>query len=472
MTLGTTERASQVAEPEESPSAPVSLLPDRSVGQKLLEVVDLKTHFYTEEGELRAVDGVSFELGRGKTLALVGESGCGKSVTAYSILRLINPPGKIVGGSIRLHRGVGEEPLEILELREGSKELYEIRGGRAAFIFQEATAALSPVHTIGNQIMEAIRLHQKVTRQGARRLAIEMLGRVGLVDPELCLTQYPHELSGGMRQRAIIAMALCTDPELLIADEPTTALDVTIQAQILALLKQLQKELGMAILLITHDLGVVAQMADEVLVMYLGRVVERGSVRDIMKKPRHPYSLGLLGAMPSLTPVGQRLPSVEGAVPALSDIPDGCPFHPRCAYSKPGQCNTGWPPPLTPLSPRSLPPAGPPESEHSVACWRVREVALERLLQRPVAAPAAGSPEEAGSPAELPAVAAGAPPEASSADTIGAATVPVPIQVERSEIPQPVEPFAILTPEQDAAEAAWFAEGERVSLLPEDERPE
>ena len=519
MTQSTSEQAGQVEQAEGSRSAAAGARADRSGREKLLEVVDLKTHFYTEEGELRAVDGVSFELGRGQTLALVGESGCGKSVTAYSILRLINPPGKIVGGSVRLHRGPGEEPLEILELREGSKALYEARGGRAAFIFQEATAALSPVHTIGNQIIEAILLHQKVTRRGARRLAIEMLDRVGIAEPGLCLSQYPHELSGGMRQRAVIAMALCTDPELLIADEPTTALDVTIQAQILALLKQLQKESGMAILLITHDLGVVSQMADEVLVMYLGRVVERGSVRAIMKKPRHPYSMGLLAAMPSLTPVGQRLPSVEGSVPALSDIPDGCPFHPRCAYAKPGQCNTGWPPPLTPLRvpssrsdgvPEPEPPPGPPESEHSVACWRVREIALERLLQRPVPSPvpvaareetptpidtatdgaesdesasassaASESPAEAASEAELSAVAAAsaaASPEAASATDIAPAAAAVavarPLKVDRPVIPQPVEPFAILTPAQDAAEAAWFAEGERVSLVPEEELPE
>lgn len=348
----------------------------------LLEVNDLRTYFHTEEGEVRAVDGVSFQLARGRTLALVGESGCGKSVTAQSVLRLIHPPGKIVGGSIRLYRNDGEPPLEVLEERENSNALYELRGGRAALIFQEATAALSPVHTIGNQIREAVRLHQKISKKGAQKLALEMLERVGIKDPELCSRQYPHELSGGMRQRAVIAMALIGNPELLIADEPTTALDVTIQAQVLLLLKQLQKTLNLAILLITHDLGVVAQMADEVVVMYLGRVVESGSVRAILKKPRHPYTIGLLESLPSLTPIGQRLPSIPGSVPALTDLPSGCPFHPRCAYAVVGRCNVGAPPPLEALPEQRL-----------VACWRTREVALERLLQRNGEPPRSGRSE-------------------------------------------------------------------------------
>jgi oligopeptide/dipeptide ABC transporter ATP-binding protein len=345
--------------------------PSRQEFPPLLEVSDLRTYFQTEEGEVRAVDGVSFKVARGRTLALVGESGCGKSVTAHSVLRLINPPGKIVGGSIRLHRGDGEPSLEVLEERENSAALYELRGGRAALIFQEATAALSPVHTIGNQILEAIRIHQKISKKGATEIASEMLERVGIQDPELCLRQYPHELSGGMRQRAVIAMALVSNPELLIADEPTTALDVTIQAQVLLLLKQLQQKLNLGILLITHELGVVAQMADEVVVMYLGRVVESGSVRAILKKPRHPYTIGLLESLPSLTPIGQRLPSIRGSVPALTELPSGCPFHPRCAYAVVGRCNVGEPPPLEAL----------PE-QRFVACWRTREVALERLLQR------------------------------------------------------------------------------------------
>ncbi len=344
----------------------------------LLEVTDLRTHFYTEEGELRAVNGVSFALARGRTLALVGESGCGKSVTAQSVLRLIQPPGRIVGGSVRLHRGPGEPPLEVLEERESSPALFELRGGRAALIFQEATAALSPVHTIGTQILEASRTHQKLSKKEATQLALDMLERVGIQDPALCLRQYPHELSGGMRQRAVIAMALVSNPELVIADEPTTALDVTIQAQVLSLLKSLQQKLNLAILLITHDLGVVAQMADEVVVMYLGRVVERGPVRGILKKPRHPYTIGLLESLPSLTPIGKRLPSIRGSVPALSDIPPGCPFHTRCTYAVAGRCNVGAPPPLEAFS-----APGAPSEERFVACWRTREVALERLMQRP-----------------------------------------------------------------------------------------
>jgi peptide/nickel transport system ATP-binding protein len=345
----------------------------------LLEVTDLQTQFHTEEGVLRAVDGVSFQLGRGRTLALVGESGCGKSVTAQSVLRLINPPGKIVGGSVRLHRGPGEPPLDVLEERPNSPALLELRGGRAALIFQEATAALSPVHTIGNQLLEAIRTHQKLSKREATQIALDMLESVGIKDPELCLRQYPHELSGGMRQRSVIAMALVGSPDLVIADEPTTALDVTLQVQVLALLKSLQKKLNLAILLITHDLGVVAQMADDVVVMYLGRVVERGPVRAILKKPRHPYTIGLLESLPSLTPIGKRLPSIRGSVPALSDIPPGCPFHPRCDYAVAGRCNVGTPPPLELFT---SPGAGAGE-ERFVACWRTREVALERLMQRP-----------------------------------------------------------------------------------------
>lgn len=373
------------------PAAPVET--EAKAPLPLLTVENLRTYFHTEEGELRAVDGVSFEVRRGRTLALVGESGCGKSVTAYSVLRLINPPGKIVGGSVRLHAGAGTPPLEILELRERSDALRDVRGGRIAFVFQEATAALSPVHTIGNQIVEAVQLHQKMSRRGALKLAWEMLDRVGIKDPDRCLQQYAHELSGGMRQRAVIAMGLVTDPELLIADEPTTALDVTIQAQILALLKRLQRSSRMGILLITHDLGVVAQMADDVAVMYLGKIVERGPVRSILKKPRHPYTMGLLASLPVLTPVGERLPSIPGSVPALSDVPSGCPFHPRCAYAERGRCDVGSPPPLEAATSqvtgvhraaaRLNAVQARSHTPHAVACWRAREIALERLLARP-----------------------------------------------------------------------------------------
>lgn len=358
----------------------------------LLEVEDLQTHFFTDEGEIRAVDGVSFQLQRGQTLAVVGESGCGKSVMAHSLLRLIHSPGKIVGGAIRLYPQ-GAESFDILQLKEGSDELYSVRGGRAAMVFQEASAALSPVHTIGDQIIEAIVLHQKITKAGARRLALDALECVGITNPKLCLRQYAHQLSGGMRQRAIIAMALVSEPELLIADEPTTALDVTIQAQILALLKQLQAERNTAILLITHDLSVVAQMADEVLVMYLGRVVEKGSVREILRKPRHPYTIGLLASLPSLTPVGERLPSVEGTVPALTHVPAGCPFHPRCSHAEAGVCDTGSPPRLELLEPASGAAEAAP-AFRAVACHRVREVALSQLLSQPAQAGRRSIPAE------------------------------------------------------------------------------
>jgi oligopeptide/dipeptide ABC transporter ATP-binding protein len=344
----------------------------------LLQVQDLYTYFETDEGSIRAVDGASFSLKRGGTLAVVGESGCGKSVTAYSMLRLIQKPGRIVSGRITLNPGGGRAPVDVLSLPEGSAELQELRGGLAAMIFQEPQAALSPVHTIGNQICEAILMHQPVGQQEAERRALEMLDKVGIRDPEQRLKQYPHELSGGMRQRVVIAMALVCRPLLLIADEPTTALDVTLQAQVLRLLKELQAELGTAILMITHDLAVVAQVADEVVVMYLGRVVERGPVRQIMKQPRHPYTQGLLMSLPGRH-VGQgpavtigadgkrrrrRLPSISGSVPALTDLPPGCPFHPRCPHAVAGRCDVGAPPPLQALN-----------AEQSIACVRAEELA-------------------------------------------------------------------------------------------------
>jgi oligopeptide/dipeptide ABC transporter ATP-binding protein len=315
----------------------------------LLEVKDLRTSFFTDEGEVRAVDGVSFRMRRGRILALVGESGCG-SVTSYSILRLIQEPGRIVGGSIQLHPGNGR-PIDILSLSKNYYLLYQVRGGLASMIFQEPMAALSPMHTIGDQICEAILLHQPVTRRQAMAQAAEMLRKVGIPSGEMRLRQYPHELSGGMRQRVVIAMALACNPQLLIADEPTTALDVTIQAQILGLLKKLQGEMDAGILLITHDIGVVAQTADEVAVMYLGRVVESADVRTIFRSPRHPYTAGLLKSLPSLSQRGSRLPSIPGSVPSLTAMPAGCPFHPRCPFALPGVCDVGGPPPLKTLAP-------------------------------------------------------------------------------------------------------------------------
>jgi len=264
----------------------------------VLEVEDLRTHFYTEEGVVAAVDGVSFTVGRGRTLALVGESGSGKSVTSHSILRLIQPPGKIVGGKILLHSTrLGD--IDLAQLDERSPMLYRVRGGAVSMIFQEPMTALSPVHTVGSQICEAILLHQPVKAAAARVIAIDMLDKVGLPDPSHRFQQYPHELSGGMRQRVVVAMALVCRPELLIADEPTTALDVTVQAQVLGLIRSLQREIGCSVLLITHDFGVVAQMADEVAVMNHGRLVEQGPVRSILKNPQHAYTRSLLDAVPS-----------------------------------------------------------------------------------------------------------------------------------------------------------------------------
>ncbi|MEI7553607.1 MAG: ABC transporter ATP-binding protein [Verrucomicrobiota bacterium] len=264
----------------------------------LLEVEDLRTSFVTPDGTVPAVDGVTFSIRRGRTLALVGESGSGKSVTAYSLLRLIQPPGRILGGKILL-RSARAGAIDLGQLDERSELLYRVRGGLISMIFQEPMTALSPVHAVGPQIAEAILLHQHTTRAEARRRTVEMLARVGLDAPDQRFDQYPHELSGGMRQRVVIAMALVCRPELLIADEPTTALDVTLQAQILGLIRTLQREIGCSVLLITHDFGVVAQMADDVAVMHHGRIVERGSVRAVLQHPQHPYTRSLLEALPS-----------------------------------------------------------------------------------------------------------------------------------------------------------------------------
>ncbi len=331
-----------------------------------LEVENLRTWFATEEGDLPAVDGVTFTVPQGKTLAIVGESGCGKSVSAYSILRLIQPPGEIVGGSINL-RVEEDLTVDVAQLDDKSDMLYHLRGGVASMIFQEPMTALSPVHTVGNQICEAILTHQELSRAEAERLAVEMLGRVGIPGPEKRLRQYPFEFSGGMRQRVMIAMALVCRPRLLIADEPTTALDVTVQAQILKLIKDLQAETATSVLLITHDLGVVAQTADEVAVMYLGRIVEHGPVREILKDPRHPYTIGLLESLPGINARAERLNAIRGSVPSLTEIPPGCPFHPRCAHAVPGVCDAGRPPRLEPIAPG-----------RGVACVRADEVRAER----------------------------------------------------------------------------------------------
>jgi len=328
----------------------------------VLEVKDLKTYFYVDGRELPAVDGVTFNVRRGKVLALVGESGCGKTVTAYSLLRLIQKPGRIVGGEVLLHTDAGET-INIMSLSEKSETLFHVRGGLVSMIFQEPMTALSPVHTIENQICEAVRLHRDATKAGARKIAIDMLGRVGIPAPQARLRTYPHEMSGGMRQRVMIAMALACRPQLLVADEPTTALDVTIQAQVLRLIKDLQKDLGTSVLYITHDLAVVAQIADEVAVMYLGRIVEQGRVREVIRRPRHPYTRCLLKSLPGLSGAHRRLESITGSVPSLTDIPPGCPFHPRCPHFVPGRCDVGSAPPLREL-----------QSGHRVACVRAEEI--------------------------------------------------------------------------------------------------
>ncbi|OHB85006.1 MAG: peptide ABC transporter ATP-binding protein [Planctomycetes bacterium RBG_16_64_12] len=298
----------------------------------LVEIENLKTHFFTDEGVAKAVDDVSLVIPRGKTLGLVGESGCGKSVTALSVMRLVSPPGKIVGGRVVLHRD--GRALALTELAE--PEMRKIRGSQISMIFQEPMASLNPVFTIGSQIIEAIRLHQKVDKPQARRLAIEMLDKVRIPVPEKRIDEYPHQFSGGMRQRAMIAMALSCNPRLLIADEPTTALDVTIQAQILDLLRSLQADVGMSILIITHDLGIIAETADDVAVMYASKVVEYAPVKELFASPLHPYTHGLFKSRPALgQPKNQKLNTIPGMVPSPLDFPRGCKFHPRCPFRKP-----------------------------------------------------------------------------------------------------------------------------------------
>lgn len=292
----------------------------------LLEVKNLRTHFFTEDGVVPAVDGVDFELRPGETLGIVGESGCGKSVTSISVLGLVpNPPGKIIDGEIIF------EGRNLLELKEA--EMQQIRGNDIAMIFQEPMTSLNPVFTIGRQISEAIILHQKVDKKDARERCIEMLKLVGIPRPEEAVDEYPHQFSGGMRQRAMIAMALSCNPKLLIADEPTTALDVTIQAQIIELMRDIKDKLNTAIMLITHDLGVVAEMADHVIVMYAGRVVEEADVVDLFKDPRHPYTVGLMKSKPTLEGNAHRLEVIPGAVPNPLAMPKGCAFNPRCSHA-------------------------------------------------------------------------------------------------------------------------------------------
>jgi peptide/nickel transport system ATP-binding protein len=329
----------------------------------LLSVRDLKTYFSQDEGTVKAVDGVSFDLYPEGTLGIVGESGCGKSVTARSILGIVDRPGRIVAGEIRFRRPAagaapGDGVVDLAKLPPNGPEMRAIRGAEIALIFQEPMSSFSPVHTVGSQIVEAIMLHQQIGRREARAKTIEMLRRVGVSSPEQRVDQLSNQLSGGLRQRAMIAMALSCHPTLLIADEPTTALDVTTQTQILELMRQLQREDGMAIMLITHDLGVVAEMATDVAVMYLGRVVEQAPVDEIFHAPRHPYTQALLRSIPRMRSRSrERLIPIAGAVPHPYDRPSGCPFHPRCPQFMAGRCDVEAP---------TLRPVG---DQHTVSCF-------------------------------------------------------------------------------------------------------
>ncbi|MSP74982.1 MAG: ABC transporter ATP-binding protein [Rhodospirillaceae bacterium] len=318
--------------------------------QKLLDVRGLRTHFHTDRGLFRAVDGIDFSVDRGRTVGLVGESGCGKSVTSLSVMGLVaSPPGQVAADAVNF------DGRDVLKLSPDERR--KLRGGKMSMIFQEPMTSLNPVHTIGQQIVEAILAHTTMSPQAAKARAIEMLELVRIPSPAQRIDDYPHSLSGGMRQRVMIAMALSCEPSLLIADEPTTALDVTIQAQILDLLQDLQRRLGMAILIITHDLGVIAEVADDVLVMYAGQIVESAPVNALFADPQHPYTIGLLGSIPRLDVERARLATIEGTVPSPNNQPKGCRFAPRCPFAD-RRCHNE-PPPLRELG-----------TGHRVACWK------------------------------------------------------------------------------------------------------
>jgi peptide/nickel transport system ATP-binding protein len=318
--------------------------------KSLLEVRDLHTRFASERGEVRAVDGVDLSVGRGRTLGIVGESGCGKSVTALSVMGLVpQPPGRIAAGEVLFE---GEDLLTLAPRR-----MRDLRGDKLSMIFQEPMSSLNPAFQVGEQIAEVLLRHRNLSRKDADEKSVEMLRRVRIPSPERRARDYPHQLSGGMRQRVMIAMALACNPRLLIADEPTTALDVTIQAQILELMRALRAELGTAIILITHDLGVIAELADDVIVMYAGRVVERCPAASLFAEPQHPYTIGLLGSIPRLHLEQQRLSAIEGIVPDAAAFPQGCRFHPRCPFAV-AKCRAEIPP-LIRLS-----------ENHAAACWR------------------------------------------------------------------------------------------------------
>jgi len=347
-------------------------MPDRTTqdnNRTLISINDLRTYFHLAEGTVRAVDGVNLEIKRGHTLGIVGESGCGKSMTAHSLMRLVPDPGRIESGEILYYKARREEEgyavddvIDLTTLKANSPEMRDIRGNEISMVFQEPMTAMSPVRTVGKQITEAITLHRDVSKSEAREIAIDMLANVKLPNPSKTIDDYPFQLSGGMRQRAVIAMALSCHPSLLIADEPTTALDVTTEAQILDLMRDLQDDLGMTIMYITHDLGVIAEMAEEVAVMYLGKIVEQADVNTIFFQPLHPYTRGLLRSIPKLEDAirrdreRQKLETIRGMVPDPYSVLPGCPFHPRCPEFMPGLCDQ--------VVPRVL----EPEPGHTVRC--------------------------------------------------------------------------------------------------------
>ena len=320
--------------------------------KSLLSIRNLRTYFFTEDGVVKAVDGISLEIGKREAVGLVGESGCGKTVTALSIMRLVPPPGRIVGGEI-LFKG---EDL----LKKSEDEMRKIKGNRISMIPQDSVSSLNPVLTIGEQIAEVIRLHQGLNRWEAKRKVVEMLELVGIPSPSKRVDEYPHQLSGGMRQRVMIAMALACNPELIIADEPTTALDVTIQAQILEVMKNMIKDLGCSLLLITHDFGVIAEMCDKVAVMYTGNIVEYAPTKVLFKNPKHPYTHGLLNSIPKIDADVERFEVIDGTVPNLVDPPTGCKFHPRCPYARE-------------ICSKQKPQLVEVESGHFVSCWMYKQ---------------------------------------------------------------------------------------------------
>jgi oligopeptide transport system ATP-binding protein len=338
--------------------APVPAATPRADRDAVLKIEGLKTHFFLESGVVKAVDGVDLSLRRNRTLGLVGESGCGKSITAMSVMRLLkSPPGKIVGGRILFRPGPDDEPVDLAQLDPRGRQMRHIRGGSIAMVFQEPMTSLNPLYTVGAQIAEAVRIHQGLDRKAALGRSLEMLEKVQISDAPRRLNEYPHQLSGGMRQRVMIALALSCNPQVLLADEPTTALDVTVQAQIIALMRQLQADFQSSIVMITHNLGVVSQMADDVAVMYLGKVVEHAAVRELFHHPLHPYTVGLLSSVPVLGKKGaKQLVPIRGMVPSPTTQIRGCPFADRCPHVM-GVCREEAPP-LREVSPG-----------HHAACW-------------------------------------------------------------------------------------------------------